>query len=113
MRQIRQRQAIGDAPLEKPVDARDPPRRQPLGLGVRTQLMLEAGGEEHQFRGLVAGVVGAVAEVHARPLQRTRAAVDRAAHGFTRGGRCLARGAGGLSGAAARRSGAPLSGYVG
>jgi hypothetical protein len=68
--------------------------------------MLEPGGEEHEFRGLIAGIVGAMAEVHARAVQRTRAAVDGAPDGF-------ARGAGGLGGRAARRSGTGFSGYVG
>jgi hypothetical protein len=55
---------------------------------------------------LIAGIVGAVAEVHPRAVQRTRAPVDGPPNGF-------ARGAGGLGGGAARRSGAGFSGYVG
>ena len=44
--------------------------------------MRYAGGKEHQFRRLVAGVVGAVPEMHARAAQCPLAAIDRRADGF-------------------------------
>ena len=86
-----------DAPLEQRLDARRPARRQPLGVGARTQFMSEARGEKHQFGRLVARIVGAVAEMHARAAQRPRAAIDGLAHGFARDGRTR-RGCAGFSG---------------
>jgi hypothetical protein len=60
--------------------------------------VVEAGDEKHQFGGLVACVVGAMAEVHPRAPQRPRAAVDGGAHGVTGGFACGANGVSGCVG---------------
>ena len=45
--------------------------------------MLETGGIEHEFRGLVARIVGSVPEVNARRFQRPRHAIDGSADGLS------------------------------
>ena len=81
------RDAFRDAPLEERVDERDPARRQRLGIRTRTQFMVEAGGEKHEFRRLVARIVGAMAEMHARAAQDARTTIEGLAHRFPRNGR--------------------------
>jgi hypothetical protein len=81
MREIGQRYAFGDAPSEQRIDPCGLARGELFGIGARTQVVVEAGDEEHQFGGLVARIVGAVTEMHARRLERPRNTVDGGAHG--------------------------------
>ena len=85
MREIWQRYAFGDTPLEQIIDPRRPARVQLFRIGAGAPIVLEAGGKEHQFGGLIARIVGAVTEMHARRFERPRNAIDGGAHGFTGG----------------------------
>ena len=76
MREIGERHALGDAPLAAAASMRAARRaRQRLGVGAGAQRVREPRRKEHQFGRLVARIVGAVTEVHAR----ARAAPARSA----------------------------------
>ena len=85
MREIGERDAFCDAPLEQCVDARRAARRELHGVGCGAQVVREAGRIKHEFSGLVARIVGAVAEADPRAAQRPRRAGDGGADGLGRG----------------------------
>jgi len=68
--------ALCDPPFEQSVDPCAAQRGQTFGIGGGAQRMLEACGKEHDFRCLVARIVGAVPEMHSRRLQPACDALD-------------------------------------
>ena len=85
----------GDAPPQQLVDPRHVTRPQLYGIRTRSKFVSKPCGEEHDFSRLVARIVGAVAEMHARRFERPRDADDGGADGLARGARGLTRGASG------------------
>ena len=83
MGEVGERDALLDPALEQGIDPRPSARRQGLGIRARTQVVRKPCGKEHEFRSLVARIVGAMAEVHPRAAQLARAALDGCAHGFS------------------------------
>jgi hypothetical protein len=79
--------ALVDPPPQKFVDAHPAPRGERPAVGMAALGMLDSRSEENHFRGLIAGVVGTMTEVHASPLQGPGAAGDGGAHGFSGHGR--------------------------
>ena len=84
MREIGQGQALGDAPAEKSFDPRRAARIERLRIGAGAQFVSKPGAEEHELGRFVACIVGPVAEVHPRGLERARHAIDGVADGFSR-----------------------------
>ncbi len=84
MRKVGKRHALGDAPLQQRVDARDLARRQLQRIGARAQGVRESGDEEHQLGRFVARAGGAMTEMDARSTQRPRAAQNGRADAFGR-----------------------------
>ena len=82
MGKIGQRQPLADAPLEQRVDARHPARREYVAIDAGAPIMRETGNEEHQLRGFVARLRGAMTEMDPRGAQRLGATFNGGANGF-------------------------------
>ena len=87
MRQIGERQALLDPAAQDEVDARPAARGQPPAIGGGPLGVIDLRHEEHQLRGLVARIVGAVAEMHPGAPQRARAPLDGRPHRLAGHGR--------------------------
>jgi hypothetical protein len=75
MSQIRQRYALGDAPMQQRVDSRHLALVERPGIGLSPELMRKPRDKEHQFSRFVARLRGAVTEIHPGGTQRPRASL--------------------------------------
>jgi hypothetical protein len=83
MGQIRQRDALRDASMQKLVDTRHLARPQFQGVGAGASRVRESGDKEYQLSRFVARIAGAVTEMHASGTQRARAAQNGRADALT------------------------------
>ena len=82
MREVGERYAKRNAPLQQFVDPRLLAARQALGVRAGAQAVGKTGNKKHQFGSFVARVIGAVSEMHARGFQRARNSADGGANGL-------------------------------
>src|SRR5208337_2320678 len=72
VREIRKRLSLCDSPVQQSIDACAAVRSERPRVGAGAFGMSDSGGKKHQFRGLIARIIGPVPKMRAAARERVR-----------------------------------------